>query len=433
MTTRPAATANEVRERVLVNTIATVVGQAAGDGCLLVAALVQIRALEPAAWGLFGLLLSAFEVLRVLTDAGLHSVGIRLLAIGARPPRFVLRHVLLIKTILCVAGLLVVGGVSAWVPVFSAHRGSVWLLGTAMFPIAYAAGLTLRFQAEHRMDRLIAPRGVAGGLYLAGVSAGAWVGLGVQGYIAIYVAYQFLLWIATAIASRRTWPAGSDAPVAIRPDWPFARATARQASSVALLMVFVIAYSRLGVFFLERFRSLATVGAYYAAVKLTEPLLALAGAFSMSAFPVLARLVAGKDMAATRRRFVGFSVRAAAFTGSIAAVMSLGGRDLLRWIQPEFVAASGALAALAWATACMFQNQLSTAMINSFGKFHYVTVICAINLVVFLGLSYLLVPRFGATGAGLSLLGTEALNVVLQLATIRVLLRRPVASSLQPA
>jgi len=94
------------------------------------------------------------------------------------------------------------------------------------------------------------------------------------------------------------------------------------------------------------------------------------------------------------------------------------------WIQPEYGGASGALTALAWATVFMFQNQLSTSVINAFGKFHYVTVICAINLAVFLALSYRLVPGFGATGAALSLLGTEGFNAVLQLATVSALLKR---------
>jgi O-antigen/teichoic acid export membrane protein len=412
------------RERVLANTIAAVVSQAASDGCLLLAALVQIRSLDPQAWGLFGLLLAFYEVVRVLTDAGLHSVGIRQLAIGVRPPRVVLQHILLLKTLLCIAGLIVAAGVAALVPAFSANRSSVWLLGAALFPVAYAAGLVLRFQAEHRMDRVIAPRAVAGALYLAAVFAGARAGVGVAGYIGIFVAYQFVLWLATAVVSRRTWPRESDAQVPDRPDWTFARATARQASSVAVLMVLVIAYSRLGVFLLGRVGTLETVGQYYAAVKLTEPLLALAGAFSMSAFPVLARLVAGGDLKTAQRRFIRYSLRSAAFTCALAAAISLGGRELLRWMQPEMVGASGALAALAWATVCMFQNQLSTSMINSFGKFHYVTVICAINLAVFLGLSHLLLPLLGATGAGLSLLGTEAFNVVLQLSTVAALLHR---------
>jgi len=152
--------------------------------------------------------------------------------------------------------------------------------------------------------------------------------------------------------------------------------------------------------------------------------LALAGAFSMSAFPVLSRLVAAGNAVETPRRFAMYSVRSALVCSAAAAALTIWGTGLLVWIQPESRGASGALTALAWATVCMFQNQLSTAMINAFGKFHYVTVICAVNLVAFLGLSALLLPRFGATGAALSLLGTEGLNTVLQLVTVGVLLRR---------
>jgi len=412
------------RERMFANTVATLVSQAAGDGCLLAAALIQIRTLSPTAWGLFGLLLSVFDVLRVLTDAGLHVVGIRLLAIGARSPRAIVGHVLLIKTVLCGVGFSVMIGLSIGVPAVSVLPGAACLLGVALFPVAYAGGLTLRFQAEHRMERLIVPRAVAGACYLAAVAAGARFGLGLAGYVMLCVAYHFLVWMATGFASRRAWPlcARTTAPSAV--DWRLARAMALEAGSVALLMLLVIAYARLGVFLLHRLGSLVEVGQYYAAVKLTEPLLSLAGAFSSSAFPVLTRLVDGGQIVAARRRYAIFSRRSAFFTCSVAALASAFGRPLLGWIQPNLVPASGAFVALAWATACMFQNQLSTAMINSFGKFHYVTGIALVNLVVFLGLAVLLVPRLGAAGAALALLGTEALNTAMQMTTALALLGR---------
>lgn len=412
------------RERVFVNTLAIVAGQVASDGTLAVAALIQIRALDQASWGLIGYLLSLLEILRVLTDAGLHVVGIRLLAIGARPARFVLRHVLLLKNLLCVLGVAVVAVASLVVPSLSAHRDLVWGLGVSIFPIAYTARLILRFQADHRMERLIAPRAVASALYLLAIVATTMWHPSVSAYIAIYVAYQFLLWLAISIASGRTWPTRGEPVIPSRIDWPFAWAMTRQASAVGLVMLLVVAYSRLGIIFLERLGSLAMVGQYYAAVKISEPLLALAGAFSMSAFPVLSRLVASRNATETPRRFVRYSIRSALFCCAVAGALTMVGRDLLVWIRPEYGAAAGALTALAWATVFMFQNQLSTALINAFGKFHYVTAICAVNLAVFLVLCYLLVPGLGATGAALALLGTEAGNSVAQLATVFVLLRR---------
>lgn len=419
-----AARETEPRERVFTNTLAGVVSQAAGDGSLVVAALIQVKTLSPLDWGLYGFLLSAFEILRVLSDAGLHVVGIRLMAIRSRSPRVVERQILILKTLLAALGLAIAAGVSVAVPVFSEHRRLVLLLGPSLFPIAYAAGLGLRFQAEHRMEQLIAPRAAAGGLYLGSVAAGAWWGCGVGGYLAMYVAYQFVVWFGTAIASRRTWPSDAVDPVPWLPDWRLAGAIGRQASAVALLQMLVITYSRLGVLLLRRVGSLATVGQYYTALKITEPLVTLAGAFSTSAFPVLTRLVHAGDAAAARRRFVKYSVRSAVFCSALAGTLTVGAEAVLRWIGPESVAATGALIALGWATVFMFQNQLSTSLINAFGKFHYVTAISAVNLAVFLVLCYLLVPGLGATGAALALLGTEAGNAAAQLATAFLLLWR---------
>jgi O-antigen/teichoic acid export membrane protein len=76
----------------------------------------------------------------------------------------------------------------------------------------------------------------------------------------------------------------------------------------------------------------------------------------------------------------------------------------------------------------MFQNQLSTSMINSFGKFHYVTGVAAANLCVYLCLGLYLIPRLGTLGAGLATLGTEGLNALIQLTLVLILLSRMVRS-----
>ncbi|MFH1130644.1 MAG: polysaccharide biosynthesis C-terminal domain-containing protein, partial [Pseudomonadota bacterium] len=196
----------------------------------------------------------------------------------------------------------------------------------------------------------------------------------------------------------------------------------RQGIPVGLLMVIVVFYSRLAIFFLERFSGLEAVGQYFIAIRICEPLLAVASALSTSAFPVLSRLAEKKDANTLKRLFQKYSIRSLLLSAGVALLLTIFANRLLYLIKPDYVAATDALIALCWASVFMFQNQISSTVINSFGKYHYVTIFAAVNLCVFLTLSLNLIPSMGPTGAGLSTLGTEGINTIMQLITVSVML-----------
>jgi len=419
----PEPTAVAPRERVFLNTVSTIAARVASDAFLILAALKQAAYLGEEGWGLYGYLISSMEVFRVLTNFGLDVVALRLMAVRHHTPRAILRHLILLKTLLSIGGAVAVAVLSLFVPRFAEYRGLLLLLAVGLFPVGYLNSVTVRFQAEHRMERLIPVQFASGVLYLGAIYAAIAAGLGVAGFIVIYFGYEVLALALTMVAARLTWRPDGEPPAGGL-DRKLLGTIFRQGVPVGLLMLIVVAYSRLGVFLLEHYGHLAAVGHYYIAIKVSEPLLAIAGALSMSAFPVLSRLAEGGKGAELRRRFALYSVRSALLSAAVAVLLTLLGGHLLRLINPEYIAARGALIALSWATAFMFQNQLSTATINSFGKYHYVTGFAAVNLCTYLALALALVPRLGPTGAGLSSLGTEALNTLIQLVAVAVLLRR---------
>jgi O-antigen/teichoic acid export membrane protein len=73
----------------------------------------------------------------------------------------------------------------------------------------------------------------------------------------------------------------------------------------------------------------------------------------------------------------------------------------------------------------MVQNQLSSTVIHASGRYHVVTACSAVNLLIYLGLAFLLVPRLGPLGAALATLGTESTNAVVQLMLVRRWIRGP--------
>jgi O-antigen/teichoic acid export membrane protein len=285
-------------------------------------------------------------------------------------------------------------------------------------PQAWVATLTARFQAQHAMDRLVPFTVAAGAVQLLLVHLAANSGLGVGSFVAILAAVDYLTLGLTALAARSLrWPgAEREAPT---PDPHLMGMLLRQALPLAVLELLFILYSRLGVFFLERQTGLTAVGQYFAALRLTEPLMAVGGALAVTLLPGMARLSAARDTTGLARRFRRASLIAAGCSLSAATVLSVAAEPLLRLINPEYVPAAPALRILAFASAVMVQNQLSSAVMHAAGRYHVVTACSTVNLGIYLVAATILVPRFGTLGAAFATLVTESLNAVVQLTLVR--------------
>ena len=402
--------------------MAIIAGNLLASGCNALTMLKMARHLTGREWGVFGYLMSWMEVFRVVSNFGLDVVAVRIMAIGRHGPRAVMRHLVLLNSAMVGVVLLVILVLSLVLGGFREHRMLVLLLGVGLLPIIYTQSLCVRFQTEHAMDRLIPVRLAAGLLLLGAVYLAVAADLRLTSFVMVYVGYQAATLIFTLIAGRLTWPPRKE------PWGPFQRPLLsellRHGIPAGLEALVVVLYQRLGVMFIEHYKGMDAVGQFYIAVRISEPLLMVSGALAASTFPVLSRLADLGKIAELKRRFVYYSLRSAAPSICFAVVLTLLARELLVWIKPAYAPATGALIALAWAAAVIFQNAISVTVVKAFGKFHYVTIFATINLLVFLGLSLNLIPSHGASGAGWSTLGTESLNCVFHLAAVFVLMRR---------
>jgi len=414
---------------VLWNTVAILIGNILASVSQALAMLKMMRHLAKAEWNVFGYLMSWIEVFRVVANFGLDQVAVRLMAIGKHSPRSVLRHLLLLNTCMLGVVMLVIAALSLFLEQFRVHRDLLMMLAGSLLPVVFTQSALVRFQAEHAMDRLIPVRAVSGLIYLGAVWGAAALGLPLFHFVLIYLVYQAVVLFITAGADHLIWRndggEGLLGPVSAPLLWQILR----QGIPAGLEALVVVLYQRLGVMFLEHYKGMDSVGHYYTALKVSEPLLMIAGALAVSAFPVLSRLAADGNIAELKGRFAVYSLRSLAPSCLFALVLTFFGKDLLLWIKPEHGPAAGALVALAWAAAVIFQNAITVTIVKAFGKFHYVTVFATINLVVFLGLSVWLVPRYGTTGAGFSTLGTESVNCLFHFLAVFYLIKKRSAVS----
>jgi len=387
-----------------------------------VGVLIAAAYLGTEGWGLLGFLSSSLEVFRVLASAGMDTASIRFVSLARDEAGRIVGRLFALKAVTSLTAYLALVAVAYTIPAYRERAPLLLLLGLGLFPQTLGTTLQARFQAEHAMARLIPVQVVQGALYVVGVMLLRHQGAGVWGFIVLTVALDAAQFLATLFVARRSWP-DALAVRAIRYVPSFARAILVPSISLGLLELIVMLYSRLNVYFLERTGGLAAVGQYYAALRVSEPLLMVAGALAMSSYPVLSKLVQEKDYAEIGDMFRKYSLRAAGITMLVATATSVLSRPILTFVKPEFAGGAGALSALAFATAFMFQNQLSSIVLHSFGKFHYVTACALVNLCVFLTSASLLVPRFGPTGAGVTTLITEGINTIVQLGLVVLVLR----------
>ncbi len=179
----------------------------------------------------------------------------------------------------------------------------------------------------------------------------------------------------------------------------------------------VILYHRLDVLLLQIFRGEVGVAQYCAPARLLDPILLLAGGISTSIYALLSP--PGTRTARARGPII-LSIAIALLLASIIYSLSSHIASFLYPSDPRtFVKVLDILLA---AMIFKYVNMHLTSIINSRGKFIWITKLAAFNLGINLLANILLIPLYGAVGAGSSIALTEGINLVIQGALVRRLL-----------
>lgn len=205
----------------------------------------------------------------------------------------------------------------------------------------------------------------------------------------------------------------------------FDRALAKElvvaAWPAAILGLIVMTYARASYLFLHS-AGAEVQGQYAAADRLLRPLLHVAAVLVISSLPTVATLaVKGEydELIAMYHR--GIRRVLLLTTPLLAAVWLLSGWVIRRW-APAYVGAIWPFCVLAVGALFMFLNQLSTTFVLAMSRFRVLMWIAAGNLVAYLVLAAILIPRYGAIGAAVAAAGMEAINTVAQLIVVSRLL-----------
>lgn len=189
----------------------------------------------------------------------------------------------------------------------------------------------------------------------------------------------------------------------------------RESLPMGLMAIMVILYFRFDNFVVFKLEGSAALGLYAAAYRLSEPALMVCVAFSTTLYVLLSGT---RDDPRLHVKLWPMVLRtmwpAYGFILLVSSGLFFWGQLLLRFISPNYLAASDLLKVLALVLLVRTVNVSLTSILNSRGQYSVLAKITAICLVVNIVSSITLVSLLGVPGAAWSALITEAFNAVAQ-------------------
>ncbi|MFJ2989761.1 oligosaccharide flippase family protein [Collimonas sp. NPDC087041] len=190
---------------------------------------------------------------------------------------------------------------------------------------------------------------------------------------------------------------------------------------IAVATILGIAYGRMDVFFLEKFRSAEELGLYAFSVRLVEPFQFIAGALAVNAYGHIASslkksAIESANMNSRYRKVMAIYAAIAFVLILIIANIFLGSLFAKYAVTQWMLNIAGII--------LIFKcgNLITTSGIQAHGKYKFITSIAIWNFSFLIIAMFILVPRMGAYGALISVLTMEATNFLLQNYYLRKLL-----------
>jgi O-antigen/teichoic acid export membrane protein len=280
---------------------------------------------------------------------------------------------------------------------------------------AWSSAQMLPFQIEQSMERAVALPFLASLVRIATAYMAVW-------WLCTPVGFQ-LSGLAGGIATALlfTFAARRHYPTRLRFDPALARSILKTAWPAALEGALVMLYLR-GAYLALHSADAVVRGDFAAADRLIRPLLGVAAALSVSALPTIASLEGDPD--ALRAMFKKSVARTLQLVGLAVAIawplsgwlLSLGGGSWSGAIWPFRILLLG--------LPFIFLNQLARTYVTGLARYRAVLIVAAVNLAVFGLLAVTLVKHWGAVGAALATVATEALSTAM-LSAITLYFLRP--------
>ena len=389
--------------RVLRNTAALVTAYALPRVLTIGAVILAARLLEPERFGMYGAAGATAVILSIVSTAGMQPLLVRELTRAPHAAPALLRSAHLVKTLLNVLMLVLLAASATLLGLRNEALWATLLLGTGYAIGSYAENLAAYFQAAERMHIWTAANAVYG--IVAG-TAGAlfiWLTRSLPWFCAAMVLGQLAAVGWLYISYRRDFTG----PTLQQPTLT-ARRLLRAALPFAAAFLALTVYYKADVLVLTRLQVPATVGVYAAAYKLVDIAQALALAAIIAAYP---RLVRASDRRRGAERWAASRLAELALlcmAPAAAVAFLLRDRLVLALFGDSYGAAAPPAAFLIIALVPLAFNLLGGYILAATDRMRTMFTLYAAAALLKVAAVALVAPRFGATGAALIMLTSEA-------------------------
>lgn len=374
----------------------------------LVTMLTVARLLGVDRLGLYTTVTAYVAVFSLVTDLGLSTVVTRRLSQDSEDGRRWLGNALLLRWplaiisyVFCVAGALLFYGVGERTELIVISAISFLLSPLATSTAVFHSKMLLRIPTIISLAQKVLLLAVV--WWLAGHGGTlptlviAEVGLGALNNVTVWLWSRHLL--------KPIWQF----------DWTSARTIVTEGVPLFLTAAFVALYFRIDVFFIDHYRSqsMAEIGVYAAAYRLTESLGMIAQALMASIFPILCQQIQAGSLASLHRLLQISLKILLGVAVVIALVLTFYSQTIITALYGgRFEGAAPLLAILACNQILVYTNILTSTILVARGQSRTLMYITMGMLAWNLALNFLVIPRFGALGAAWTTMATELAGTV---------------------
>lgn len=364
---------------------------------------MAVQHLGPHGFGVYSHGLAIGLVIAQVADLGLQVTCAREVAVHGRSARGFVASAFALKCLLCLPVLLLL---LPLVATRTAELRSTYLwLGLAMLAQTFIEFAAHVFRGRQQIDR--EARLLAGARILMLI-----VGAAVLSQSTELSAFALAILLSTAFFGARAirqlqqdqWLGAAGESGAYQ---PATMKVLRQALPLGIATVISITYTRSAILLLDYLLDEQAVAQYSAAFRLVEPLQIVPAAVMAAVFPAYARALTEDPR---RAKWLGLASTAlmASLGAALGLILWLGAPWIVAVLFPDSMADSaGVLRVLGLALAPIFTNYVLTHLLIARGQTHFNLLFVLLMFIVHLGVSWRLIPEYGATGAAISVVVAE--------------------------
>ena len=397
------------------NTVVTLVGTLVNAAASALLTIIAARYLGDEKFGVYGFAASFGALFSVFADLGLGTLAVREVAQDRRRLALYLDNIWTMKWLL--------GGCFSLLACITINvmnrsldvRLVVYAVSGSVFLGSISSGLRWSFQAFQIMEYDALYVVTLALLRLGGALGVLMAGYGVLHLALVDVAANAVVLVGMIAIVRRVfgWH------LHWSPDVAFWKRLLREAFPLALMLVFSAVYLNNGPVLLSALAGDAATGWYAAANRLAGLMRFIPAVFVPAIYPVMseAYTLSGQRFAMV----VGQSLRLLLLAGlPIVVFLTVFGDAIVRLIYGgSFANAVRPLQMLAWSALFMFVSSVLGYGLISAGLQKVNAAITGLGMLVNVLLNWILIPRYAAVGASISVLAVEAIVASLAILAMR--------------